>query len=200
MVNSAALFPSSPAESYGRFNSASAGSVQVGPPRHFLHLITKRFTNASLFAPLGSLFEPAVGTVARVRFRQAGCRLPTNDLIVQPNASQFRSQMRLAGRGRSSPGGSNSRELGLSRPGCAQKCSDAKLATMTIEEKPLLLSARRLPARLDTEQLALLLGIHADDVGLLVSSRLLRPLGHPNKSAPKFFIAAQWEELRQDSR
>jgi hypothetical protein len=25
-------------------------------------------------------------------------------------------------------------------------------------------------------------------------------LGHPNKSAPKFFIAAQWEELRQDSR
>jgi hypothetical protein len=71
---------------------------------------------------------------------------------------------------------------------------------MTIEEKALLLSARRLPARLDTEQLALLLGIHADDVGLLVSSRLLRPLGHPNKSAPKFFIAAQWEELRQDSR
>jgi hypothetical protein len=71
---------------------------------------------------------------------------------------------------------------------------------MTIEEKALLLSARRLPARLDTEQLALLLGIHADDVGLLVSSRLLRPLGHPNKSARKFFIAAQWEELRQDSR
>jgi hypothetical protein len=71
---------------------------------------------------------------------------------------------------------------------------------MTTEEKAVPLSARRLPARLNTEQLALLLGIHADDVGLLVSSRLLRPLGHPNKNAPKFFMTAQWEELRQDSR
>ena len=70
---------------------------------------------------------------------------------------------------------------------------------MTYEEKVLLLSARRLPARLSTEQMALMLGIHADDIGLLVSSRLLRPLGHPGKNAPKFFMAAQWEELHQDS-
>ena len=36
VVNSAALFPSSQAESNGRFNSANAGSVRVGPHRHFL--------------------------------------------------------------------------------------------------------------------------------------------------------------------
>jgi hypothetical protein len=44
-----------------------------------------------------------------------------------------------------------------------------------------------IPARLDAEQVATLLGFSAGDIPVLVSNRLLRPLGKPMPNARKYF-------------
>jgi hypothetical protein len=56
----------------------------------------------------------------------------------------------------------------------------------------------QLPARLTTEQAAWLLGCQPHDVPILVSSRLLKPLGNPPQNAVKFFATAELLELSRE--
>lgn len=58
----------------------------------------------------------------------------------------------------------------------------------------------KLPARLTMEQAAWLLGFTAQDVSVLISAGLLKPLDRPPKSGSKYFAAISLEELRNDTR
>jgi hypothetical protein len=63
----------------------------------------------------------------------------------------------------------------------------------------LLLNCRRLPARLTTEQVAVLLGFRAHDIAILCRANLLHPLGKPAPNAPKYFEARFVEECYADT-
>jgi hypothetical protein len=54
------------------------------------------------------------------------------------------------------------------------------------------------PARLTVEQAAWVLGCQPHDVPILISSRLLRPLGNPPQNGIKFFATAEITELAKD--
>lgn len=54
------------------------------------------------------------------------------------------------------------------------------------------------PARLNVEQVAWVLGCQAHDVPILVSSRLLKPLGNPPQNGTKYFSTAEVTELTKD--
>jgi hypothetical protein len=54
----------------------------------------------------------------------------------------------------------------------------------------------RLPGRLDARQTACLLGFQPHDIPVLITSKLLQPLGKPVPNAPKYFAACVLEELR----
>jgi hypothetical protein len=56
----------------------------------------------------------------------------------------------------------------------------------------------QLPARLTTEQAAWVLNCQAHDVPVLVSARLLKPLGNPQPNSVKYFAAAEIIELTKD--
>src|SRR4051812_18679969 len=56
----------------------------------------------------------------------------------------------------------------------------------------------QLPARLTTEQAAWVLNCQAHDVPVLVSARLLKPLGNPQPNSVKYFAAAEIQELAKD--
>jgi hypothetical protein len=62
-----------------------------------------------------------------------------------------------------------------------------------------LLNVRRLPARLTSEEAAPLLGLSAHDIPILVSKKLITPLGSPVGNAVKHFAAVQIEELAKDT-
>ena len=62
-----------------------------------------------------------------------------------------------------------------------------------------ILDARRLPARLTTEQAAVLLGFQPHDIQALTRARLLKPLGSPAHNAPKHFAACEIEARAADS-
>ena len=62
-----------------------------------------------------------------------------------------------------------------------------------------LLNQARLPGRLTMEQAAVLLGFQGHDIPVLVRCKLLKPLGNPVPSAPKFFSAADVEQCSRDS-
>jgi hypothetical protein len=49
------------------------------------------------------------------------------------------------------------------------------------------LNLRHLPARLDVEQAAALLGHHPEHIPILVEGKLLKPLGSPAKNSVKWF-------------
>jgi hypothetical protein len=53
------------------------------------------------------------------------------------------------------------------------------------------LNLRHLPARLDVEQTAALLGHHPDHVPILVEAKLLKPLGNPPKNGIKWFACCE---------
>jgi hypothetical protein len=63
-----------------------------------------------------------------------------------------------------------------------------------------LLNCRRLPARLNSEQAALLLGFHEHDLAPLIAAGLLKPLGNPASNSPKYFPSVVVEALAQDER
>lgn len=63
-----------------------------------------------------------------------------------------------------------------------------------------LLNAPRLPARLDMEQVAILLGFQKHDIPVLVKARMLTPLGNPAANAPKWFASAVILELTKDEK
>ena len=55
-----------------------------------------------------------------------------------------------------------------------------------------------LPARLTSEQVGWVLNCGAHDVPILVSARLLKPLGNPQANAVKFFATGELLELVKD--
>jgi hypothetical protein len=56
----------------------------------------------------------------------------------------------------------------------------------------------QLPARLTVEQAGWVLGCQSHDVPILVSTRLLKPLGNPPPNGIKFFATADVLELGKD--
>lgn len=66
----------------------------------------------------------------------------------------------------------------------------AKLTCATAD-KVAFLNCRRLPARLNTSETALLLGFQEHDIAVLVGAGLLVPLGKPAPNAPKYFAMVQ---------
>jgi hypothetical protein len=56
----------------------------------------------------------------------------------------------------------------------------------------------QVPARLTVEQTAWMLNCQAHDIPILVTSRLLKPLGNPPQNGIKFFATADVLELSRD--
>jgi hypothetical protein len=56
----------------------------------------------------------------------------------------------------------------------------------------------RLPARLTAEQVAWVLNCQPHDVPVLVSARLLKPLGNPLPNGVKYFATTELLELMED--
>jgi hypothetical protein len=54
------------------------------------------------------------------------------------------------------------------------------------------------PARLTVEQAAWVLGCKFHDMPILISTRLLKPLGNPPQNAVKFFSTAEVMEIARD--
>ena len=61
-----------------------------------------------------------------------------------------------------------------------------------------LLNCRRLPARLNTTETAVLLGFQEHDLPVLVAGKLLAPLGRPAPNAPKYFAAVDILKAAED--
>ena len=62
------------------------------------------------------------------------------------------------------------------------------------------LGATRLPARLNSEQTAELLGIQPHDIPALMRADLLKPLGGGPRNCVKYFAAIDIEEKSRDVR
>jgi len=60
-----------------------------------------------------------------------------------------------------------------------------------MQEKLAILNCRRLPARLNTSEVAILLGLQEHDIAILVAAKLLTPLGKPARNSPKYFPAIE---------
>ena len=56
------------------------------------------------------------------------------------------------------------------------------------------LNCRRLPARLNTTEASILLGVQEHDISALIAAKLLFPLGKPAPNAPKYFAAVEIAE------
>ena len=61
-----------------------------------------------------------------------------------------------------------------------------------------ILNLHRLPARLDVQQTAELLGFMAHDIQALMRARLLKPLGDPAANGHKYFSSVEIIALAQD--
>ncbi len=61
-----------------------------------------------------------------------------------------------------------------------------------------LLNCRRLPARLNSTETAVLLGFQEHDITQLIAAKLLSPLGKPASNAPKFFASVDVVALAQN--
>src|ERR1043165_9870235 len=61
-----------------------------------------------------------------------------------------------------------------------------------------LLTAVRLPARLDSQAAAAFLGVQEHDLPVLARAKLLKPLGNPSPNAPKYYATCELEELAKD--
>jgi hypothetical protein len=69
---------------------------------------------------------------------------------------------------------------------------------MKEDQQKFLSLAGQLPVCLTAEQAAWVLGCQAHDVPILVSSRLLKPLGNPAPNGIKFFATAEILESAKD--
>jgi hypothetical protein len=63
--------------------------------------------------------------------------------------------------------------------------------TASSHETIALLNCRRLPARLNVTEAAILLGFKEHDIAPLVAAKLLVPLGKPAQNSPKYFAAVE---------
>jgi len=68
------------------------------------------------------------------------------------------------------------------------------------QEKKDFLSLRNLPARLGIMETAWYLGFGENDITVLVSAGLLKPLGRPTSSGSKYFSTVDLQNLRSDAR
>jgi hypothetical protein len=75
----------------------------------------------------------------------------------------------------------------------------ASRSAATAQEKFALLNCRRLPARLNTSEAALLLGFQEHDIAVLIATKLLLALGKPAPNAPKYFAATDIAVRASDS-
>jgi len=62
------------------------------------------------------------------------------------------------------------------------------------------LNALRLPARLNVEQTAVVLGFAAHDIPVLTREGLLKPLGGGARNCVKYFAAVEIEKLSRDTK
>ena len=69
---------------------------------------------------------------------------------------------------------------------------------MSEDQQRFLALLGHLPARLTAEQAAWVLNCQAHDIPILVSTRLLKPLGSPQANAVKFFATADVLEHAKD--
>ena len=69
---------------------------------------------------------------------------------------------------------------------------------MREEQHQFLRLLNQLPARLTAEQAAWVLNCQPHDVPILVSARLLKPLGNPPPNSVKFFAASELLDQVQD--
>lgn len=67
-------------------------------------------------------------------------------------------------------------------------------------EKKDFLSLRNLPARLGIVETAWHLGFGENDIPVLVSAGLLKPLGKPTATGSKYFATVDLQNLRNDAR
>jgi hypothetical protein len=56
----------------------------------------------------------------------------------------------------------------------------------------------QLPARLDVDEIAVLLGFKDYDIPVLIAAGLLKPLGKPAPKAPKFFARVEIERCAEN--
>ena len=70
--------------------------------------------------------------------------------------------------------------------------------TATNLDKFALLNCKRLPARLNVTETAVLLGLKDHDVPPLIAAELLVPLGKPAPNAPKYFAAVDIVACSED--
>jgi hypothetical protein len=70
--------------------------------------------------------------------------------------------------------------------------------SISLEGEALLLDGRRLPARLTTAEVAVILGFQEHDIAQLVAFRILIPLGKPAPNSPKYFAAVNVIAAAQD--
>ena len=67
----------------------------------------------------------------------------------------------------------------------------ANRSAVGAHEKFAVLSCRRLPARLNTSEAAVVLGFQDHDIPSLMAARLLTPLGKPAANSPKYFASIE---------
>lgn len=91
-----------------------------------------------------------------------------------------------------------------SRPKCPPfECSEGAVyraggGAVREDQERFLARLGQLPARLTVEETAWVLGCQAHDVPILVSARLLKPLGNPAPNGVKYFFTADILELTKD--
>ena len=62
------------------------------------------------------------------------------------------------------------------------------------------LSWKIVPDRLTATQTAWFLGFEPEEITLLISAGLLKPLGHPPRNGTKFFATETLEQIRRDEK
>jgi hypothetical protein len=67
-----------------------------------------------------------------------------------------------------------------------------------VNEAPYLLTCRRLPARVDADGAASILGFQTHDITILIGQKLLKPLGKPSAKSVKYFSTAELVTLASD--
>ncbi len=75
----------------------------------------------------------------------------------------------------------------------------SKMNVLLNNELVALLNSRRLPARLNLNQAAAVLGFSPHDLPVLTSKKLLRPLGRPTANCTKYYAAREIESLGNDT-
>jgi hypothetical protein len=68
------------------------------------------------------------------------------------------------------------------------------------QERKELLTLRYLPARLGIQETAWYLGFGENDIPVLISVGLLKPLGKPTATGSKYFATVELLKLREDTR